>query len=649
MTLLPKVKLKMMPSFSANIIGGTGIEVTKQNGHAVIDMSWNEFGTQGSIPTSLTNNVLTFDTATEAYVMIPSQLLGGAVAGITEAPDDGIQYGRQSEAWTPVTASAFLQAGTGAVTRTSQDKARDVISVRDFGAVGDGIANDTVKIQAAETYRASVGGTLYFPAGTYLVGAVNINRVNGGAWVGSGATLIAIANTMAFANLTGAATGATAKTFTIDGLSFHGNSKTGVVVVLEEAPYLTTLSHLTITNVQYCCVFRRGRGVTISNIHQYGSGTWFFTGVGNGPAGDRIFDVNIANVNHQSLGGASWGSSPRWFQFYRAVGVNMTNVLTASLDGGAIAFEATGACEGIFLTNCIFVYMTTGMLLSVGPDGVKPAWIYLSNVGLDQPTVSGLDANVEWLKASNLNVTFGTMRTNSGDGIRIRNLCSDVQFVGLEVDTMYRSGVVVEAGAVRVSVTNATILGNNGVGGAFYDIDLGACTFRDVVFSGKNAISTVLATGQRIVNGVTSKEVYRDTGTAGTLANTTPTTLMSYTLPAATAKFGQKIRVRAYGSFAATLNVKTIELAFGGSQVAVHSGGFNGLGWTINADVMITGAAAQDYAGNAIVFGQVPTANAGASAIPTEAGAVLIQMRATNGAAVANDIVCHGFAVEVLD
>ena len=88
---------------------------------------------------------------------------GGGGGGISDAPNDGVQYGRQSLGWTPVSGGSFLQAGTGAVTRTMQDKARDIISVKDFGAVGDGVANDTAAMQAAH----NTGKTVYSPAGRY--------------------------------------------------------------------------------------------------------------------------------------------------------------------------------------------------------------------------------------------------------------------------------------------------------------------------------------------------------------------------------------------------------------------------------------------------------------------------------------------------
>jgi len=60
-------------------------------------------------------------------------------------------------------------AGTGAVPTNVQAKLRQYVSVKDFGAVGNGIANDTAAIQAAIDYVFSAnGGDVYVPFGTYI-------------------------------------------------------------------------------------------------------------------------------------------------------------------------------------------------------------------------------------------------------------------------------------------------------------------------------------------------------------------------------------------------------------------------------------------------------------------------------------------------
>lgn len=71
----------------------------------------------------------------------------------------------------------YLPAGTGAVPTTVQAKLRESVSIKDFGAVGDGVVDDTAAIQAAVDYLfANNGSSLYFPDGIYYLGTpVEIN------------------------------------------------------------------------------------------------------------------------------------------------------------------------------------------------------------------------------------------------------------------------------------------------------------------------------------------------------------------------------------------------------------------------------------------------------------------------------------------
>ena len=63
----------------------------------------------------------------------------------------------------------FTQTGAGAVQRTVESKLQDVVSVKDFGAVGDGVTDDTAAIQAAIDHWVVNAGILLFPAGDYAV------------------------------------------------------------------------------------------------------------------------------------------------------------------------------------------------------------------------------------------------------------------------------------------------------------------------------------------------------------------------------------------------------------------------------------------------------------------------------------------------
>ena len=66
----------------------------------------------------------------------------------------------------PTVRSHMRGVGSDAVFPTPSD---GVVSVRDYGAIGNGIANDTAAIQAAIDSLEETGGVVFFPVGHYLV------------------------------------------------------------------------------------------------------------------------------------------------------------------------------------------------------------------------------------------------------------------------------------------------------------------------------------------------------------------------------------------------------------------------------------------------------------------------------------------------
>lgn len=64
-------------------------------------------------------------------------------------------------------AVTFTAAGAGAVPRSVQSKERDIVSVKDFGAVGDGVNDDTQAFKNA--IQAAKGGYVFVPIGEYRI------------------------------------------------------------------------------------------------------------------------------------------------------------------------------------------------------------------------------------------------------------------------------------------------------------------------------------------------------------------------------------------------------------------------------------------------------------------------------------------------
>jgi hypothetical protein len=83
-----------------------------------------------------------------------------------------------------VTANSFVGLNSSSVTATGSTTARtlanrfaDIVNVKDFGAVGDGVADDTTALQAAINTIGVNGGSIFIPKGIFLINStLNINN-----------------------------------------------------------------------------------------------------------------------------------------------------------------------------------------------------------------------------------------------------------------------------------------------------------------------------------------------------------------------------------------------------------------------------------------------------------------------------------------
>ena len=106
--------------------------------------------------------------------------LSGSTLTFSEAPplNAAIEF-MMGEAVTQITGDAsaiiYNQGGTGAQDRTVKAKLQETVSVKDFGAVGDGVTDDTAAIQGAIS-GVDAGTKIFFPEGTYVVGAIEVTK-----------------------------------------------------------------------------------------------------------------------------------------------------------------------------------------------------------------------------------------------------------------------------------------------------------------------------------------------------------------------------------------------------------------------------------------------------------------------------------------
>ena len=142
----------------------------------------------------ITDRAPKFDVfACDSGIALDSVVGQAAKVASVSANEQRIGWASLSQAQAAATGD-YTASGAGATTRTVTSKLADwpTVSVKDYGAVGNGVADDQAALAAAVAALPSTGGILLFPSGTYRTSSatalLSITDKNGIWILGAGAT-----------------------------------------------------------------------------------------------------------------------------------------------------------------------------------------------------------------------------------------------------------------------------------------------------------------------------------------------------------------------------------------------------------------------------------------------------------------------------
>ena len=237
---------------------------------------------------------------------------------------------------------------TGAVNRPINQKLAELVSVKDFGALGDGITDDVTAIQNAIASLATTGGEVYFPSGTYLMSS-SLTPISNVSLKGAGIDATIIKNTgtgVSPANITLTCFG------TLTGNWTTGQTTTATTYAINTP--VETQPNVTLTTAGNAGNFTVG-GYAMLSGPTHSTNFWYPTWVGQIAAVDATTGIVTFNEN-LPLGGANWTLIQKVLVLPQNIKVsNMTIVGTGN---EAVQFSVT---KNIILENLSIVAGTAGL------------------------------------------------------------------------------------------------------------------------------------------------------------------------------------------------------------------------------------------------------------------------------------------------
>ena len=375
-------------------------------------------------------------------------------------------------------------------------------TVRDFGAVGDGKADDTAAIQAA--VDAGIG-EVCLPRGTYRITrpiVIDLDRVGWTSLSGGGVARILMAGPGPAVKIVGTHEGtASPKTVkpnvydrqrmpTVDGVEFVG-AHPGAGAIQAIGTMKLTVTRLVVRECLHAIhLVKRNRNVIVSDCHLYKN-----RGVGLYLDDVDLHQINVTGCHISYNGGGGI--------VVRAGNVRNLQVGTCDIEGNMAPPDApatanilidssasrAGAAE-VAITGCTIQHTAqatdSANIRFIGADATGRRWGHLTIAG---NVLSDVQINIDIVKARGVSITGNTMwkgvrhnlrvrdssnvvvgpnvsdrnpqywgQDKAGEGIVFEN-CRDCTITGLHVNGVRRAPAgLVLADCRRMNVSNCTVL-----------------------------------------------------------------------------------------------------------------------------------------------------------------------------------------------